>query len=80
MEEAGIDCLVTPPSLLPIEYGNRVKTDRRDSRKLAHLLAKGHNAMENLLINPGTSLEDKDQKIMGQLANSLERLKKYKKR
>jgi len=41
LEEAGIDCLVTPPSLLPIEYGNRVKTDRRDSRKLAHLLAKG---------------------------------------
>jgi transposase len=32
---------VTPPSLVPQEYGNRVKTDRRDSRKLAHLLAKG---------------------------------------
>ena len=37
----GIACLVTPPSLVPQEYGNRVKTDRRDSRKLAHLLAKG---------------------------------------
>lgn len=37
----GVDCLVTPPSLVPLEYGNRVKTDRRDSRKLAHLLAKG---------------------------------------
>ncbi|MEJ2091643.1 MAG: IS110 family transposase, partial [Syntrophobacterales bacterium] len=37
----GIHCLVTPPSLVPKEYGNRVKTDRRDSRKLAHLLAKG---------------------------------------
>ena len=37
----GIPCLVTPPSLVPQEYGNRVKTDRRDSRKLAHLLAKG---------------------------------------
>jgi len=37
----GADCIVTPPSLLPQEYGNRVKTDRRDSRKLAHLLAKG---------------------------------------
>ncbi|MHB8087671.1 MAG: IS110 family RNA-guided transposase [Anaerolineaceae bacterium] len=36
-----IECLVTPPSLVPQEYGNRVKTDRRDSRKLAHLLAKG---------------------------------------
>lgn len=37
----GARCAVTPPSLLPQEYGNRVKTDRRDSRKLAHFLAKG---------------------------------------
>jgi transposase len=37
----GADCIVTPPSLLPQEYGNRVKTDRRDSRKFAYLLAKG---------------------------------------
>jgi len=37
----GADCIVTPPSLVPQEYGNRVKTDRRDSRKLAHLIAKG---------------------------------------
>ena len=39
--EGGFHCIVTPPSLVPIEYGNRVKTDRRDSRKLSHLLAKG---------------------------------------
>lgn len=37
----GVNCLVTPPSLVPQQYGNRVKTDRRDSSKLAHLLAKG---------------------------------------
>ena len=37
----GIDCIVTPPSLVPQEYGNKVKTDRRDSRKLSYLLAKG---------------------------------------
>src|SRR5512135_3657820 len=37
----GIPCIVTRPSLVPQEDGNRVKTDRRDSRKLAHLLAKG---------------------------------------
>jgi transposase len=36
----GVGCIVTPPSLVPQEYGNRVKTDRRDSRKLAHLLAR----------------------------------------
>ena len=33
-------CIVTPPSLIPQEHGNRVKTDRLDSRKLARLLAK----------------------------------------
>jgi transposase len=37
----GAECIVTPPSLIPHEQANRVKTDRRDSRKLAHLLAKG---------------------------------------
>ena len=37
----GIDCIVTTPSLIPLEYGNKVKTDRRDSGKLALLLAKG---------------------------------------
>ena len=37
----GFHCIVTPPSLVPQQYGNRVKTDRRDSRKLARLLAKG---------------------------------------
>jgi transposase len=39
--EYGADCIVTPPSLIPQEYGNHVKTDRRDSRKLAKLIAKG---------------------------------------
>ena len=39
--EFGARCVVTPPSLLPRESGNRVKTDKRDSRKLALLLAKG---------------------------------------
>ena len=37
----GAQCMVTPPSLIPQEYGNHVKTNRRDSRKLAYFLAKG---------------------------------------
>ena len=36
----GIDTIVVPPSLIPTESGNRVKTDKRDSRKLAMLLEK----------------------------------------
>ena len=38
--EAGFDSMVTPPSLVP-RVGGRVKTDRRDSRKLASMLAGG---------------------------------------
>jgi len=34
----GIECIVVPPSLIPTESGNRVKTDKRDSSKLARLL------------------------------------------
>lgn len=37
----GIKTIVTPPSLIPVESGNKVKTDKKDSRKLANLLAKG---------------------------------------
>ena len=33
-----IEGIVVPPSLIPIESGNKVKTDKRDSRKLARLL------------------------------------------
>ncbi len=38
--EAGFDSMVTPPSLVP-QIGGRVKTDQRDSRKLASMLAGG---------------------------------------
>jgi transposase len=37
----GIETIVVPPSLIPVESGNRVKTDRRDSRKLAVLFESG---------------------------------------
>ena len=38
LQAEGINVLVVPPSLIPVESGNKVKTDRRDSRKLARLL------------------------------------------
>jgi transposase len=40
LQEYGVECIVTPPSLIPQQAGNRVKTDRLDSRKLALYLAK----------------------------------------
>lgn len=37
----GVNCVVVAPSLIPQASGSRVKTDRRDSRKLAHFLRSG---------------------------------------
>lgn len=39
--ERGIDCSVVAPGLVPQRPGDRVKTDSRDARKLARLLAGG---------------------------------------
>lgn len=41
LREAGIYCIVVAPSLVPGKPGDRVKTDRRDARKLAHFLRSG---------------------------------------
>ena len=41
LREAGIDCIVVAPSLVPGKPGDRVKTDRRDARKLAHFHRNG---------------------------------------
>jgi len=41
LAEHGVDCLVVAPSLVPVQSGSRVKTDRRDARKLAHFLRSG---------------------------------------
>lgn len=38
LREAGIDCLVAPPSKLQRPSGDRVKTDRNDALHLARLL------------------------------------------
>jgi transposase len=37
----GLDCVVVAPSLIPIKPGERIKTDRRDARKLAELYRAG---------------------------------------
>jgi transposase len=41
MKAVGISCVVVAPSLVPVKCGNRVKTDRRDAKKLAHFLRSG---------------------------------------
>ncbi|HRI17630.1 MAG TPA: IS110 family transposase [Burkholderiaceae bacterium] len=41
LRAAGLDCIVIAPSLIPTKPGERIKTDRRDARKLAHYLSQG---------------------------------------
>ena len=41
LTERGIDCALVAPGLVPQRPGERVKTDPRDARKLARLLAGG---------------------------------------
>jgi transposase len=38
LEKQGVICEVVAPSLTPVKPGSRIKTDRRDARKLAELL------------------------------------------
>jgi transposase len=38
---AGVSCQVVAPSLVPVRPGERIKTDRRDARKLAEMLRAG---------------------------------------
>ncbi len=39
--QLGYDCIVVAPSAVPKASGERVKTDRRDARKLARHLRSG---------------------------------------
>lgn len=41
LKSQGVSVIVTPPSKMPVAAGDFVKTDRRDARKLAHLLSGG---------------------------------------
>ena len=42
LAKLGIPCEVVAPSLVPRKPGDRIKTDRRDARKLAEYLEGGH--------------------------------------
>jgi transposase len=41
LRQLGVECEVVAPSLTPMRSGDRVKTDKRDARKLARLLRAG---------------------------------------
>jgi transposase len=68
--EEGYDSVVTPPSLVP-RLGGRVKTDRRDSRKLASMLAAGFLKRVYVL-----SPEDRADRELVRTRNQIERHRK----
>jgi transposase len=41
LHQLGVECAVVAPSLTPTRVGDRLKTDKRDARKLARLLRAG---------------------------------------
>jgi transposase len=41
LKQLGVECQVVAPSMIPKRAGDRIKTDRRDARKLARLLRAG---------------------------------------
>jgi len=41
LEKVGIKNIITPPNKIPVKTGDKVKTDKRDSKKLALYLSKG---------------------------------------
>jgi transposase len=41
LEALEVGCVVVAPALIPVKPGERIKTDRRDARKLAELLRSG---------------------------------------
>ena len=41
LKELGVDCVVIAPSLIPVKPGERIKTDKRDARKLAEMFRAG---------------------------------------
>ncbi len=54
LESLGIACQVVAPSLVPRKPGDRIKTDRRDARKLAEYLEGGHLTA----VRPPTAAEE----------------------
>jgi len=54
LENAGVICEVVAPSLIPVKPGERIKTDRRDARKLAKHLRSD----ELTVVHPPTSADE----------------------
>lgn len=66
----GVDSIVVSPAQIPVEVGNHVKTDRRDSLKLATTLEAG-------LLRP-IFIPDPHQRCARELVRQRERIKRHR--
>lgn len=67
LQTAGFDSMVTPPSMVP-QIGGRVKTDRRDAKKLATLLSGGFLRRVHVL-----SAQERAERQLSRTRNQMER-------
>jgi transposase len=58
LTKEGYDCQVVAPALIPVKAGERIKTDRRDSEKLAHFLRSGDLTPVNVPDEKSESIRD----------------------
>ncbi len=82
LRQLGVECAVVAPSLTPTRSGDRVKTDRRDARKLARLLRAGEltaiyipeptdEAIRDLCRARSDAVDDRPRRLSGSSAQSL---------
>ena len=72
LNKSGFSCEVIAPSLIPVQGGNRVKTDQRDAKKLARYYQAGELTM--------IYVPDEEQESVRNLVRSREDVKEDKRR
>lgn len=87
LKSMGIECMVVAPSLIPQRPGERVKTDKRDAKKLARLLRSGEltpvwvpDEKEEALRDLVRAREDAQEDVLrkrNQISKMLLRLEKW---
>jgi len=68
LQQLGVSCDVIAPSLIPVKAGDRIKTDRKDARKLASLYRAG--------MLTTIHIPDEDQEALRDLVRAREDLTK----
>lgn len=74
LKTIGIECEVIAPSLIPVKKGDKVKTDKRDAKKLTELYRGGYLTT----IRVPTESEEKDRALVRQRAQYSKKIQRVK--